>query len=166
MTTPRKTTAVAFLAQCSGFARVTQCTSTSDTISRRGERKIYGPFPVCRPNVEIDSSSKSNPPFQCRIHITSKYTICNFPLAGCSGSRSRMGGHGDLLLCGDGILSPPQTGDGLPLGVESEAVLAVEVRSTGTSNRLLVTCEAEHGQRDWDGYIDTDLTCLKLLLEQ
>jgi hypothetical protein len=77
-----------------------------------------------------------------------------------------MGRHGNLLLRGDSVLSPPETGDGLPLSVESEAVLAVEVRGAGTGDALLVSGEAEHGQRHGDGHIHANLTGLKRLLEQ
>lgn len=49
--------------------------------------------------------------------------------------------------------------------VESQTILAVEVRSTGTSDRLLVSGEAEHRQRHRDGHVDTQLTSLHLFLE-
>lgn len=77
-----------------------------------------------------------------------------------------MSGHGDLLLRSNGIFSSPQAGDGLPLCVESEAVLAVEVCGTGAGNAGLVASEAEHGQGDGDGYIDTNLAGFKFFLEQ
>lgn len=77
-----------------------------------------------------------------------------------------MGGHRDLFLGGDGVLGLPQTGDGLPLGVEAQTVLAVEVAHAGTGDGFLVAGEAEHGQGHWDGDVDTNLAGLELLLEQ
>lgn len=77
-----------------------------------------------------------------------------------------MSRHRDLLLGCQSILCTPQTGDGLPLGVEAQAVLAVEVGQAGSGDTLLVAGEAEHRQRDGDGHVDADLAGLKFLLEQ
>lgn len=74
--------------------------------------------------------------------------------------------HRDLLLRGDSVLCPPETGNGLPLGVESETVLAVEVRGAGAGDALLVAREAEHGQGYGDGHINANLTGFEVLLEQ
>lgn len=77
-----------------------------------------------------------------------------------------MSGHGDLFLGGEGVLGAPQAGDGLPLGVEADAVLAVEVGHAGSGDGLFVAGKAEHGQGDGDGDVDADLAGLELLLEQ
>ncbi len=77
-----------------------------------------------------------------------------------------MGGHRNLLLGGQGILCTPQARHRLPLCVESQTVLAVEVGHSRTGDGLLVSGEAEHGQRHGDGHVDTDLPGLELLLEQ
>lgn len=49
----------------------------------------------------------------------------------------------------------PQASDGLGLGVEVDAGLAVEGVGAAAGDRLLVAREAEHGERDGDGDLST-----------
>lgn len=62
-----------------------------------------------------------------------------------------MSRHVDRGLGGNGILTAPETGDSLVLGVERQTWLSVKGARSSTSDTLLVACEAEHGQwdRDW-----------------
>lgn len=68
-------------------------------------------------------------------------------------------------LGADCILALPKTGDSLLLGIELQARLAVESVGTATSNTLLVTGEREHGKRDRNWHVDTELASLAFLLE-
>lgn len=77
----------------------------------------------------------------------------------------RVSRHYDTCLAANRILALPEAGHGLLLGIELQARLAVEsVRST-TSNTLLVTSKGEHGQRDGNRDVDTNLAGLDVLLE-
>lgn len=64
-----------------------------------------------------------------------------------------MGGHDNACLVADCVLTSPQAGDGLLLGIELEARLAVERVCSATSDTLLVSREAEHWEWDRDGAI-------------
>jgi hypothetical protein len=72
-----------------------------------------------------------------------------------------MNGHG----CGHGLGSRfhflPARSDGLPLGVEVNSSLTVEVGSS--PHRGFVSCEGEHGKWDWDREVNTDLTGFDLV---
>jgi len=57
----------------------------------------------------------------------------------------------------------PACGDSLPLGVELNGALAVEVRSTPHAG--LVSSEGEHRKGDRDGQVDADLASFDLRLE-
>lgn len=76
-----------------------------------------------------------------------------------------MSGHDHVSLGANRILTLPKAGDSLLLGVELQARLAVESAGTTTGNTLLVTGEREHGKRDGNGHVDTELASLTLLLE-
>jgi len=64
---------------------------------------------------------------------------------------------------GFSVLFLPAGSDGLPLGVELNGTLSVEV--SGSPHGGLVSGEGEHGKGDGDGEVDTDLTGLNLVLE-
>ncbi len=76
-----------------------------------------------------------------------------------------MRGHDGLLLDLQGILLAPEAGDGLPLGVEAEAGLAVEGVGAAAGDAGLVAAEAEHGQRHGDGHVDAQLAHVEVALE-
>ncbi len=57
----------------------------------------------------------------------------------------------------------PASSDGLPLSVELNSALAIEVR--GAPHAIFVTSEAEHGQGNRNRKVDTDLTSVDLSLE-
>lgn len=71
--------------------------------------------------------------------------------------------HASLL--GHGVAALPQRGNSLQLSVEVDSRAAVESAGTTTGNRLLVTGEGEHGQRDGDGHIDSNLSGLNVATE-
>lgn len=73
--------------------------------------------------------------------------------------------HIDLRLGTDSIFTPPKTSNSLRLRVEINASLPVKGVGTTTRNTLLVTREAEHGQRNGDGHINTNLPGLDFALE-
>lgn len=77
----------------------------------------------------------------------------------------RLSRHIHSRPCADSVLASPQTRHSLQLCVEVQAWLAVESVCASSCNRLLVSCEAEHWQRYWDRYVDTDLPSLDLFLE-
>lgn len=70
-----------------------------------------------------------------------------------------------MSLGANSILSTPQAGHGLLLGIELETRLAVESVGAAASNALLVSGEGEHGEWHGDRDIDTDLTGFNVLLE-
>jgi len=57
----------------------------------------------------------------------------------------------------------PASSNSLPLSVESNCTLPVEV--SGAPHGGLVAGEAEHGKRNWDRKIDSNLTSFDLSLE-
>ena len=57
----------------------------------------------------------------------------------------------------------PSGGDGLPLGVELDCTLAVEVAHS--SEGAFASSEGEHRQRHRDGQVDTNLSGIDLVLE-
>lgn len=63
------------------------------------------------------------------------------------------------------ILRPPQACHSLPLRVEINTTLAVEIACATTGYRLLVSGEAEHWQWDWNRDINALLAGLDLFLE-
>jgi hypothetical protein len=73
--------------------------------------------------------------------------------------------HGNLLLSRNRILTLPQTRHSLPLRIEVDSTLAVEIARPATRHRLLVPREAEHRQRHRNRDINTQLAGLDLLLE-
>lgn len=73
--------------------------------------------------------------------------------------------HNRIRLRANRILTPPQARHSLRLRVEIDPRLSVERARTPTRNTLLVSGEAEHGQGDGNGYIDTDLAGLDLVHE-
>lgn len=73
--------------------------------------------------------------------------------------------HRSWLLKVSSILSSPQRRNSLPLCIEPDAVLSIEVKHSGSSNTSLVTSEGEHGKGDRDGNINSNLTGLNTLLE-
>lgn len=70
-----------------------------------------------------------------------------------------MGLHGLGIL----FVHLPSGGDGLPLGVELNGSLSVEVGSS--PHRALVSSEGEHWEWDWDWEVDSDLSSFNLVLE-
>lgn len=68
-------------------------------------------------------------------------------------------------LLGHSVAALPQGSDSLQLSVEVDSRASVESAGTATGNRLLVTGEREHGQRDGDGHIDTNLSGLNVATE-
>ncbi len=73
------------------------------------------------------------------------------------------GGEVGLYLLGLLGLFLPSGGDGLPLSEELDSTLAVEV--AGSPETGLAASEGEHGKRDRNGEVDTNLTALSLVLE-
>lgn len=73
--------------------------------------------------------------------------------------------HVHAGLGGYRVLTSPQAGDGFGLGVEINARLAVEGVGAAAGDAFLVTCEAEHWQRDGDGDVDADLAGLDVFLK-
>lgn len=69
------------------------------------------------------------------------------------GNKLTVGGHDNACLVADCVFTSPQAGDGLLLGIELEARLAVEGVCSATSNTLLVSSEAEHWEWDRDGAV-------------
>lgn len=57
----------------------------------------------------------------------------------------------------------PSGGDGLKLSVESHTLLSVEVQVT--TEGTLATGEGEHGKRNGNGKVDTNLTTFNVMLE-
>jgi hypothetical protein len=74
-------------------------------------------------------------------------------------------GHNYVRLCANSILRLPEASHSLLLGVELHTRLAVESVGSATSDGLLVASEREHGKRDGDGNVDSNLAGLDLLLE-
>jgi len=68
-----------------------------------------------------------------------------------------------LHLLSFGALLLPSSSDSLPLSVELNSTLSVEVG--GTPHRGLVSSEGEHRERDGDGQVNAELTSLTLVLE-
>lgn len=81
------------------------------------------------------------------------------------GGRLCLRWHGDVCSGVGRITSTPQAGDSLLLCVELEARPAVECVGTPSSDRFLVSCEAEHWKGNWKRDIDPHLARLNLLLE-
>lgn len=73
--------------------------------------------------------------------------------------------HSNIALGANHILGLPQTRHGLPLRVEPQTVLSIEVTCPSSSNRLLVSSEGEHRQRHRNRHVNTQLAGLHLLLE-
>ena len=73
--------------------------------------------------------------------------------------------HHHIPLRRNRVLTPPQAGNGLGLGIESQARLAIKRIGASARHALLVAGEAEHGQGDGDGDVDADLAGLDVLLE-
>jgi len=67
-----------------------------------------------------------------------------------------------LHLGGFFIILLPSCSDGLPLRVELNGTLSIEVVSS--PHRTLVSGKAEHWKWHWDWKVDTDLTSLNLML--
>lgn len=67
--------------------------------------------------------------------------------------RLTLGGHDNACLVANCILTSPQAGDSLLLGVELKTRLAVEGVCTAASDTLLVSSEAEHWEWDGDGAV-------------
>jgi len=61
----------------------------------------------------------------------------------------------------DVLVVPPRRGDCLPLRVEVEACLSIEVEVA--TDGLLVPCEGEHWQGNWDWHIHSHLTTFDLI---
>lgn len=74
--------------------------------------------------------------------------------------------HRHLLLRRQRVLRAPQTRHRLPLGVETNAVRAVEVGRARAGDGLLVAGEAEHGEGHGDGDVDADLAGFEGALEE
>lgn len=73
--------------------------------------------------------------------------------------------HIHSSLSSNSILAPPQTRHSLSLRVKVQTGLSVESARAATSNTFLVSGKGEHGERDRDGYIDSDLAGLDVALE-
>jgi len=61
------------------------------------------------------------------------------------------------------VVHLPSGGDGLPLGVELDGTLSVEVG--GSPHGALVSSEGEHWEWNWDWEVDSNLSSLDLVLE-
>ena len=57
----------------------------------------------------------------------------------------------------------PSRSNGLPLSVESNSSLSVEV--CGTPHACLISGEREHGQRNWERQVDSHLSGFDFMLE-
>lgn len=82
----------------------------------------------------------------------------------CSGKRSFLGvhdGHSSGHSVDLGVIFLPAGSDGLPLSVEVNSSFTVEVGST--PHGCFVSSEGEHGEWDWDGEVDTNLTGFNLV---
>lgn len=77
----------------------------------------------------------------------------------------RKSSHRSWLLKVSSILSSPQRRNSLPLCIEPDTILSIEVKHSRSSNTSLVTSEGEHGKGDRDGNIDSNLPRLNALLE-
>lgn len=73
--------------------------------------------------------------------------------------------HSHILLRRDRILHAPKARHSLPLRIEPQPILTIEVTSSSSRNGLLVAREPEYGQRDGNGNVDTQLASFDLLLE-
>lgn len=102
-------------------------------------------FPECLPQTSVYTSQQRSLPFSFML--------------------LRHGGHGHLCSRAHGIFALPQAGNGLLLCVELEAWSAIECVCTSACHGLLVSSEAEHGERHWDRCVDTHLTSFNLLLK-
>lgn len=73
--------------------------------------------------------------------------------------------HRGWLLKLSSIFSSPKRRDSLPLCIESDTILAVEVEQSRSRHASLVTGEGEHGKRNGDGNVNSNLSRLNALLE-
>lgn len=74
-------------------------------------------------------------------------------------------GHRSWLLKLSSILSSPQRRNSLPLCIEPDTILSIEVKHSRSSNTSLVTSEGEHGKGNGDRNVNSNLTRLDTLLE-
>src|SRR5687767_1250824 len=73
--------------------------------------------------------------------------------------------HAHIRLLRNRIRTRPHRRNSLELRVEVNSWLAVEGAGTTTRDTLLVAGEGEHGKRDGDRHVDTDLTGLDVATE-